>query len=92
MSNARVIKKENFLMGIRHWVQYYPNSGRREIFQYVGRDNCGLFYFKSLKEHCVISKTQYQLHTEHFKPFIVDNERILDAMEAEATKRQGGAT
>jgi hypothetical protein len=77
-----VIKREDFLFGIRHWVQFYAHRvPRMEVFRYVGVDkNLGIYYFQSVTHKTIIGRNFYQLNMNGFRPFLLDIKRIQEEM------------
>jgi hypothetical protein len=86
-----VIKPENFLLGVRHWIQRYKRSF--EIFRYIGKsETSSIYYFQSLEQNTIIGREAHQLNLNGFGPFVIDNDRIMDAMETAREKREKGAS
>jgi hypothetical protein len=86
--SSKIIKKEDFLLGVRTWVQHY-NHGGFELFTYIGKSEGGVYFFQSRTQGTIIAKTVYQLNQFGFGPFVIDTERIEDAMESTRNKREG---
>ncbi len=79
-----VIKKANFLCGIRHWVQWYTlRTPKFEVFRFIGADqNQGIFYFQSVKEKTIIGRSFYQLNANGFVPFCLDFKRSQEYLQS----------
>jgi hypothetical protein len=85
-----VIKRDpaNPPLGIAYWAQtYLQRTPRYEVFRYYGRDyDSGLYWFESVTEKNLISRSFYQLNANGFNPFLLNMERI----DAFLTKHKEG--
>jgi hypothetical protein len=78
-----VIKKADFLLGVRHWAQWYGmRKPRFEVFRYVGfQSNTGLYYFQSVSNGTIMARGFYQLNANGFVPFCLNYARSVQALE-----------
>jgi hypothetical protein len=78
-------KPANFLLGVRHWMAVFGENRkpRIEVFRYLGQDTItGRHYFQSIKENVLVWRTEAELqNSPHFRPFCMDMERSLDALD-----------
>jgi hypothetical protein len=65
-------------LGIRFWAQTYMyRTPRYEVFRYYGTDyTTGHYWFESLTEKTLISRSLEQLNQSGFRPFLLNMERI----------------
>lgn len=77
---SHIVKKSDYLYGIKHWVQWLPigHVPRFEVFVYAGtQHDVGVHWFYSRRNpKLFISKNIYQLNVYGFHPFILDLARI----------------
>lgn len=80
-----VIKKEDYLFGIRHWMQVYQNRiPYYDVFRYVGvNHHTGIYYFQSVRTKALIGKGFYQLNKNGFVPFCLDWKRVESYLDSQ---------
>jgi hypothetical protein len=83
-----VIKRGDFLMGIRYWAQWYTHmTPQYEVFKYIGTNqDTGISYFESIKNKgAIIGRSFYQLNVNGFHPFVLDHNRIQAYLATKGT-------
>jgi hypothetical protein len=67
-------KKALWLLGARVWVEYRIGH-KPELYDFIGFDNFGVYYFQRKRDSVVVGKTMYHL-TQYpgFRPFLINFE------------------
>ena len=70
--------------GVWFWAQFYDNPNivpRFEVFRYIGRQlSTGYYWFEAVKGQALISRTLQQLNQNGFRPFLLEPEKMMDAV------------
>lgn len=89
-SNSPIIKKSDYLYGVKHWVQWFPlgRIPRYEVFVYFGtQPDTGLHWFYARRNPKVfVHRSIHQLNAFGFCAFVLDIKKVDEYFESQGLR------